>query len=204
MKKFTMLIALILCVTIGGVYATWTYQGGDVQQLHQHFNVYMGAVDNDEAKGVLKTVINALSIKLDDANNDYNAEAVVTGYLEFVFSPKTHASDDVRENGVDLTFTVEQTDPAIQYEGSNVFKITNGTAELGKGVLITTENATTLSPHNTDLSEHIGSFYYIIEATTLNAMISTDISLPTYEDYIAMEKILNTTQAKIGISVNEK
>ncbi|MBQ4097781.1 MAG: hypothetical protein IJC72_00590 [Clostridia bacterium] len=29
MKKFSALIALFLCVTIGGVYATWTYAGSD-------------------------------------------------------------------------------------------------------------------------------------------------------------------------------
>lgn len=204
MKKFTILVALILCVTIGGVYATWTYQGGEVQQLHQHFNVYMGAMDNDEAKGVLKTVMNALSIKLDDANNDYKAEAVVEGYIEFVFTPKKNASDTVREQGIDLTFALEQTNPAFAFEGTNVFTITDGTSDLGKGVLITAENALTQSDYNTNLSAHIGSFYYCIKAADLENMINTDISLPTYEDYLAMENILNTSQAKIGITVNEK
>ena len=199
-----MLVALILCVTIGGVYATWTYQGGEVQQLHQHFNVYMGAVDNDEAKGVLKTVMNALSIKLDDADNNYVAEAVVEGYIEFVFTPKKNASDAVRQEGIDLAFALEQTDPAFMFEGTNVFTITNGAGDLGKGQLITAENAATLSAYNTDLSGHVGSFYHCIKAADLANMISTDISLPTYEDYLAMENILNTSQAKIGITINEK
>lgn len=202
MKKFTMLVALILCVTIGGVYATWTYQGGDVQPLHQHFTVYMGAVDNDEAKGVLKTVTNALNIRLDDADNNYLAEAVLAGYLEFVFTPKSNASDDVRENGVELTFTLEQTNPALQFEGKDVFTITNGAGDLGKGTLITAENTT--SKHGTDLSTHVGSFYYCVEASVFQDMIKTDISLPTYEDYLAMTKILNETGAEIGISVKEK
>ena len=30
MKKLSVLIAMILCVTIGGVYATWTYAGQKV------------------------------------------------------------------------------------------------------------------------------------------------------------------------------
>lgn len=204
MKKFTMLVALILCVTIGGVYATWTYQGGEVQQLHQHFNVYMGAVDNDEAKGVLKTVMNALSIKLDDANNDYVAEAAVEGYIEFVFAPKTNASDTVRDEGIDLTFALGQTDPAFVFEGKNVFTITDGTGDLGKGQKITAENASTLSAYNTDLAAHVGSFYYCIKASDLANKITTDIYLPTYEDYQAMVNILNNTQAHIGISINEK
>lgn len=204
MKKFTMLVALILCVTIGGVYATWTYQGGEVQQLHQHFNVYMGAVDNDEAKGVLKTVMNALSIKLDDADNNYVAEAVVEGYIEFVFAPKTNASDAVREHGIDLTYVLEQTNPAFVFEGANVFTITDGTGDLGKGVKITADNASTLSAYNTDLTAHVGSFYYCIKASDLANKIDTDISLPTYEDYQAMVNILNNSQAHIGISINEK
>ena len=204
MKKFTVLVALILCVTIGGVYATWTYQGGEVQELHQHFTVYMGAVDNDEAKGVLKTVTNALNIRLDDANNDYTAEADVTGYLEFVFAPKKNASDSVREEGIDLVFDLEQTDPAMQFENKNVFTITGGHGDLGKGVLITSENVATLSAHGTDLTAHVGSFYYCVEASTINDMITTDVYLPTYEDYLAMSNLLNSTQAKIGITVNEK
>ena len=204
MKKFTMLVALILCVTIGGVYATWTYQGGEVQQLHQHFNVYMGAVDNDEAKGVLKTVMNALSIKLDDADNNYVAEAVVEGYIEFVFAPKSNASDTVRDEGIELAFALEQTNPAFVFEGNNIFTITGGTDDLGMGTKITAENAATLSAYNTDLSAHVGSFYYCIKASDLASMIATDIYLPTYEDYQTVESILNTSQAKIGITINEK
>lgn len=208
MKKFTILVALILCVTIGGVYATWTYQGGEVSPLHHHFNVYMGQVDNDEAKGILKTVTNALSIRLDDANKDYVAEAFVHGYIEFVFTPKTNATEDVRNNGINLNYTLEQTNPAIQYEvddaATNVFTITGGTGDLGKGVLITAENYQTLSNHGSDLLAYVGSFYYCIEATTINSMITTDISLPTYDDYKRMENILNTTTAKIGISINEE
>ncbi len=208
MKKFTILVALILCVTIGGVYATWTYQGGEVSPLHHHFNIYMGQVDNDEAKGILKTVTNALSIRLDDANKDYVAEAFVHGYIEFVFTPKTNATEDVRNNGINLNYTLEQTNPAIQYEvddvATNVFTITGGTGDLGKGVLITAENYQTLSDHGSDLFAYVGSFYYCIEATTINSMITTDISLPTYDDYKRMENILNTTTAKIGISINEE
>lgn len=208
MKKFTMLVALILCVTIGGVYATWTYQGGEVSPLHHHFSVYMGQVDNDEAKGILKTVTNALNIRLDDANKDYVAEAFVHGYIEFVFAPKANATDDVRNNGINLIYTLEQTDPAIQYEvdgvATNVFTITGSGDPLGQGVKITTENYNTLSAHGSDLSAYIGSFYYCIEATDINPMITTDISLPTYDDYKAMETILNTTTAKIGISINEE
>ena len=208
MKKFTILVALILCVTIGGVYATWTYQGGEVSPLHHHFSVYMGQVDNDEAKGILKTVTNALNIRLDDANKDYVAEAFVHGYIEFVFAPKANATDDVRNNGINLNYTLEQTNPAIQYEvdgvATNVFTITGSGGNLGKGVLITTDNYNTLSAHGSDLYTHIGSFYYCIEATDINSMITTDISLPTYDDYKVMETILNTTTAKIGISINEE
>ena len=210
MKKFTILIALILCVSIGGVYATWTYQTGEVGGLHQHFNVYMGALDNSEAKGVLLNVTNALSIKLNDdeggasGQGDYVAEAAVEGFIEFVFAPKANANDDVRNNGIDLVFNLKQTDPAIEFDGNPVFTVSGNTIELGKGQKITADNADELSAYNTDLSNHVGSFYYCITAAQLQDMISTDIYLPTYEDYQAMETILNTTQAKIGIEVTEK
>ncbi len=36
MKKLTILVALILCVTIGGVYATRTYSGAPATTSHKH------------------------------------------------------------------------------------------------------------------------------------------------------------------------
>lgn len=210
MKKFTILVALILCLTISGVYATWTYQTGEVQDLHQHFIVYMGALDNAEAKGLLLNVTNALSIKLNDDDGgadgagDYYAEADLEGYIEFVFKPKANANDDVRQHGIDLVFELKQTDPAYMYESNPIFTITGGTGDLGKGQPITAENADELSAHNTDLSAHVGGFYYCIEASALQSMIDTDLYLPTYEDYQAVQTILNTSTAHIGIEVSEK
>lgn len=205
MKKFTMLVALILCVTIGGVYATWTYQTGTTERLHQHFNVYMGAVENSEAKGILRTVQPALAIRIDDneGNNDHIGEAVITGYYEFVFQPSANANDDVRNNGVDLAYILEQTDPAIQFDGANVFTVDGAQVTLGKGEKITPTNVATLSAHNTDLTSYDGCFYYCINASDLSGKITTTVSLPTHDDYVELANTLASGSAKIGISISE-
>ena len=209
MKKFTILIALILCLTISGVYATWTYQGGEIEARHQHFNVYMGALDNDEAKGLLQIVTNALSIKINDdegganGQGDYIAEAALDGFIEFVFTPKANATDAVREQGIDLVFELMQKTPYI-FDGEEVFTIENGTGELGKGQKITAETVDEISPYNTNLSNYIGSFYYCIKAADLEDMITTDLYLPTYDDYVEMKNILNTSNSHIGIEISEK
>ena len=208
MKKFTMLVALILCVTIGGVYATWTYQTGTAERLHQHFTVYMGAVESDAAKGILRTVQPALAIRIDDeqGNNDHVGEAVITGYYEFVFQPSANANEDVVANGIKLQYNLEQTSPAIQFDGKDVFTVSTGTNLIGTdgtGVLITTDNATTLSAHNTNLSNYVGCFYYCINASDLNGKITTSVSLPTHNDYLELANTLSTGSAKIGISITE-
>ena len=122
MKKFSALIALFLCVTIGGVYATWTYAGSDdITDALYEAKVTVTDAAYSGANGTFKVESN-LVLEIDQANEHH--EAVLNFlpqtagddiYLKVTFTPnKGVASDDIVENAVlaELYFT---TTTVMQY-----------------------------------------------------------------------------------------
>lgn len=128
MKKIKMLIALILCVTIGGVYATWLYADkNDVYDQKDVISVAMstatsaGAYGDFTAKVNFKisieplkdvdpdtTVANANHIAaIQYLNLDGTPMTMVEGdvpTITFTFKPNESASKEIKENGVDAWY----------------------------------------------------------------------------------------------------
>ena len=68
MKKLSVLIALMLCVTIGGVYATWSYAGtDDIADAFAEAKVTIADVELKGANGTYKIESN-LVLTVDQAN----------------------------------------------------------------------------------------------------------------------------------------
>ena len=66
MKKISVLIALILCVTIGGVYAAWIYTGSTVSVAERTVSHGMATATTEGDVGILKVVCNsAVSVNID-------------------------------------------------------------------------------------------------------------------------------------------
>lgn len=201
MKKLSILVALILCVTIGGVYATWTYSGAISTSSHKHMSVNLATATETNPKGTITNVYNSMDILIDDGGS-YNAVAKFSGKMGFIFTPATGADSDIVANGIKFAFTVEQSTP-LQYNGSNIFNVTNSTpTTLGFGTKIDNTNATTLNPE-VNLTTHIGSFYIEVPASAVaNCVEIASISLPTYADYEAFEDALVGGGA-LGVTVSE-
>ena len=115
MKKLTILVALILCVTIGGVYATWTYSGNtDIADQETEALIGIAGVAFDGAAGEFEISTNLkLSIDDDDcdgideeSDRDKNAVLVFGStdgeapYLTVTFTPKANAGDVISTKGV--------------------------------------------------------------------------------------------------------
>lgn len=122
MKKFSALIALFLCVTIGGVYATWTYAGSDdITDALYEAKVTVTDAAYSGANGTFKVESN-LVLEIDQENEHHEAvlnfKPQTAGddiYLKVTFTPnKGVASDDILENAVlaELYFT---TTTVMQY-----------------------------------------------------------------------------------------
>ena len=114
MKKLSVLIALFLCVTIGGVYATWTYSGNvDVTDGEVEIKATIAGSEYTGACGTY-TVTSNLILEVDQANDDHEAKLVFKSnnneaiYLKIVFKPSVDADKTVKENAIDseLYFTV--------------------------------------------------------------------------------------------------
>ena len=119
MKKLSVLIALMLCITIGGVYATWTYTStsADIVDATKEVVVELEDATTTGAAGTF-TVITNLALKIDqitedDGSTDHKAQLVYGSAdgeaikLVVTFVPSVNASKDVKDFAVpaELYFT---------------------------------------------------------------------------------------------------
>ena len=157
MKKLSILIALILIATIGGVYATWTYTGDN--QVHTMST--KGVVMTDVSASTLDIgyyrINSNLSQGIIDQNKDSNpalpyhqamlsyelknGETVPTFSIEFI--PSVGASDEIKDSGV-ITYLWFGA-PGMTYDSNG-----DGTPEDIFGVTYGTDNYITIHPVGTD------------------------------------------------------
>lgn len=200
MKKLSVLITILLIVTMGGVYATWSYAEANAAESHQHMSINLESATTTQAEGVIHSVINTMNVLIDDTDDDYTAEITVTGKMGFVFVPNAGASDDVVENGIAMQWQLEQTNPGVQHGGDNIFTISQANPTTLNSTKITDGNKTDFG---VDLSTYIGGFYVEVDATAVSAVLSIELELPTYEDYTTFKGELATTAGKLGITISK-
>ena len=106
MKKLSVLIAMLLCVTIGGVYAAWTYAGtNDIADSFAEAKVTIADVELLGANGVY-TVESNLVLTVDQANEQHDAKLVFGSnnnqsiYLTVKFTPSVNAPINVKRDAV--------------------------------------------------------------------------------------------------------
>lgn len=88
MKKFAVLMALILCVTIGGVFANWIYTEGTTASVQDNITFGMSAATDDTARGTFTIEDNNLALHIDQAGRqDYTATLKVSGEIKVTFTP---------------------------------------------------------------------------------------------------------------------
>ncbi len=146
MKKLSLLVSLILCVTIGGVYATWLYADkNDVYDESTNVGVSMSTAMSDGTYGKFTVTANfnilieplkvvdpdttepnanhkAAILFVDSQNNKVDKPQ-----LTFTFKPNDSASTDIKANGIkawyyliDSTAEVEN-GKNFQYDSKDIF-----------------------------------------------------------------------------------
>ncbi len=225
MKKISILIALALIVTIGGVYATWNYQeqnavNTDVQYFTANMDAY---ISQGNEKGNIRLLKNDMKITINDNYNgntqvgeneagDYIPEIAVTGYMIFTFSPFNKADSDVIANGIDLEFMLELSN-TMTYDSKNIFDVDNShtiiystdTLDQNKK-LIKIDKDDNLGTLNTTYGLSLteaddGRFLAIIEPADVSAKIkfANEFKLTTLVAYHAFEDALGKGNFKITI-----
>ena len=131
-EKISVLIALILCVTIGGVYAAWAYTGNTVSTADRTLSHGMATATTEGDMGTLKVTENKIDIKIDQkATGDYHAVLVITGEITVTFDPKDGAPQDVVDNAIPAKCYLSAKNlDANKYGESAIYKISDNYIEL--------------------------------------------------------------------------
>jgi hypothetical protein len=178
MKKISILIALALILTIGGVYATWNYAQGDVESVELDAVVSLTDKVVDTPKGEIAVDMSGLSIAIDDANNDYVAELVIDGDIDITFTASDIAPADVKANGLKMQYTIAVN--TCEYKNVQVITVDAAPVALNGGA---------------------ATFTATITADELmDAMTLANISLPTVNDYDDFKTVIDGCEITITVS----
>ena len=203
MRKLSALIAMILCVSIGGVYAAWTYTNGakDVADIYKAYTITLSTATEEGAHGVYTVETNITGLTIDqngtaDPNEDFH-KAVLNyttandeaPYIRIVFDLADNAPDDATVFGaVNTTFDLRVIDVATQYAGQKIFK-----DPVGK-VSITLDGANKWEERNA--AERI--FYYEIDPTQYIEL--NDFILKSKAEHTAFGAALGNPLVRIDVS----
>lgn len=203
MKKLSVLVALILCVTVGSVYATWFYAGETMQTAtHSFKNLGITDVDTSAQSGRI-SVTDTLILKIDDNNQthtpdwDIDVTDQTGGNLLIRFDPNSGASD----TSFTCTFTIENN----IYDGKPIFTFTGiDTDNLTASQQISQTTFTyKVNGEDNKYGEEdvVGYAEKIVTLNDITSRLSVNsaITLPTITDYEAYETALSNVVLKLTI-----
>ncbi len=110
-KKLSMLMALALCTTVGGVYAAWVYSTDSIPSGYGVSNLGITGVDYVGNSGSISVVGTNTEIKIDDPTNAHLTKMTFDdqGYFTVTFTPSETASESVKD-GMDVKWYVGLSD----------------------------------------------------------------------------------------------
>lgn len=123
MKKLSTLIALILCVTIGGVYAAWTYTGSSINAVDRTLSHGLTASVTEGDVGVFSIAENTVDVAIDQtAIGNYTAKLVINGSVTVKFTPNAGAPQNVVNNAIPAEAVIyTKNADGNKYEGSEIY-----------------------------------------------------------------------------------
>ena len=191
MKKLSLLIALCMLLTIGGVYATWIYSGNLIDTQTEPFVSKMGGLDHTGNSGSYSFTANSLDFAVEPDSQDTKITTIVwgAGSMTLVFTPKGDINDAMLAKALTATLTVEQASSTLgEYDDTDVYTI----AENFK-VSLTSENWT---------SHNDGEYYtYTITAATIKDAISIgQFHLPTEDEYVAFKAVIQDVKFRVRVT----
>lgn len=181
MKRIGIVIILAIVLTIGGVYATFSYAQGDAAQQTASISTNIaGKVVETEKGNIILT--NTFAITVDDTTNSLKTSSTTSGDTKVSFNPATGADADVQENGIKLklTITISGTNA---YNGTAIFVLKS--AYTAGGVALNGGNKV-----KDEITVNLADYIEVSE-----------ISLPTAAEYDAYKEAFDTI--KITITVSE-
>lgn len=185
MKKISLLIALVLCLTISGVYATWVYsQSDDVADITGAKAITMTEATFTGTYGTYSVDSSNLTMVVDPKEGTaHTTSLVIEGDLVIRFTPNTYAPAEVKTNGVASTFAFSLSNAAWNYDNTPIMTVDTAKHDI------------------TWVAANDGTFTYTISAQNLaNYVTLTEFTLDTKVDYDAYDRVLTNGQLVVTIS----
>lgn len=198
MKKLSLLIAMILCVTIGGVYATWTYAGQKVSDASYESVLRLTDAVEEGAYGTYKVESNAKVFLDQNAVGDYtavlkfaknNVEDTRDIFVTVTFTPNTSlATPEIIAGGLksQLSFNVLQTMQVKVSQVNNEALKSHGKYVIDQKAGTLTDVLTFSAPEEINWTKQKdGSFTYTLNEAQLKEKIklNKDFYIATKAEY---------------------
>ena len=200
MKKLSMLILLALCVTIGGVYASWVYaEVATATKTNTETSLKVTDPITNTARGVLD-IHNTLSLAIDDNSGNYKPEwddvidSSNGGNVVINFTPNKGLDAGVDGKIVlKVTFAITSGNTYVDHNGvqQKIFVYDEVSGEDGSVFFMLTKDECSLTEKTTIT---IG-YTDIIGALKVNG----DFTVPTYADYQRYVEAVNGTELTLTV-----
>ena len=192
MKKLSLLIALCMILTIGGVYATWIYSGTQVDSQTEPFVSKMGTLDHEGNSGTYSFSENSLDFAIEPNNQTDKRTTIVwgTGTMLLTFTPKADISDAALAAALNATITVEQASETLgTYGGQTIYTLNTFSVQL--------DEEAWQKQTGPD-----GDYYvHTITADEIDDSISViNVALPSEDDYNAFKTAIANVKFRVRVT----
>lgn len=202
-KSISLLLVLALFVTIGGVYAAWSYAETPLTAVHGHFGSFgvASAVVNN-SKGTITVNGENAHLTFDQTSaTDYTANLVGSGSIVLIFSPsEVWANSNADTNAIQMQYNLKTTNAnplgfMIEEGGSVALFSKFDTA---------TKTEITLTKVTDESNANYGKFVAEIPVANLIGELFSinSFKLETIEKHEAFSKRISTF-GNIGIELSE-
>ncbi len=196
-KSLSLLIALAMCITIGGVYAAWIYAETDMSAVHGHIGSFgLANAEINNSKGTITVDASNAHLVIDQTSaTDYTATLKANGTITVTFSPSeifTNSNPSLTTFNMQYRLVTTNTNP-------DTFTCDDGTGEKALFTKFDDETQTPLSL----VKQADGKYSATLEASVLLDLIAIDsFKLDTYDKYTTFSTKLGSF-GNIGIEVTE-
>ena len=196
-KYISLLIALAMLVTMGGVYAAWVYAETDMTAVHGHIGSFgLANAEINNSKGTITVDASNAHLTIDQTSaTNYNANLTATGTILVKFSPSEiykNSNPDKTEFAMKYHLVTDNANPTA-------FMCNDGNPDKP---LFTTFDTTTTAPL-TLIKQADGTYQATVQATELLTLMDIDtFKLDTHAKYVAFSSKVGTF-GNIGVEVSE-
>ena len=196
MKKLSILIALCMLLTVGGVYATWIYSEGQIDTQFKGFSSGMGGIDHEGNSGLYEFTLNGLSFTVEPNTQKDKITTIVwaeNGTMTLTFTPKGDITDAMLAKALNATLTVEFA--AADVAGGTYDNQTIFTINPDYKIELTADDWQEQTSEN-------GTYYtYTITKDTMADSISVgSFHLPTEDEYHAFSTAMQSVKFAVRVT----